>query len=47
MKKNEHYLPQQMYEQACKVWHGSDMIEDMKNNMGITKPVFEIYKVFF
>lgn len=46
MKENEHYLPQHMYEQACKVWHGSEMVEEMKTAMGITPPVFEAYKVF-
>lgn len=46
MKENEHYLPQHMYEQACKVWNGNDMIEEMKTSMGITPLVFEAYKVF-
>ena len=46
MKENEHYLPQLMYEQACKVWHGGDMIEEMRKSMDITPLVFEAYKVY-
>ena len=45
MKEHEHYLPQQMYEQGCKVWHGTDMVEEMRTAMEITPPLFEAYKV--
>jgi len=45
MKENEHYLPQHAFEQACKVWHGTDILEEMNKAMGITPALFEIYKV--
>ena len=45
MKENEVHLPQHMYEQACKVWHGTDMLEEMKHKMDIKPTLFEVYKV--
>ena len=45
MKGREHHLLQETYEQGCKVWHGADMVEEMKQAMGITPYLFEAYKV--
>lgn len=47
MKQNEVHLPQHMYEQACKVWHGTDMLKEMRNNMDIKQTLFEVYKVTY
>jgi len=47
MKLNEVHLPQHMFEQACKVWHGTDMLEEMKHKMDIKPALFEVYKVTY